>query len=127
MPFERPYKGLMPYKEDDAQFFFGRKREEGIITANLMAARITMLYGPSGVGKTSLLRAGVVHRLRQLAERNLTKRGNPKFAVVLMNSWRDDPVERLKQEARKTVRRHSMGGLPFRRPRLARWLIHCMI
>ena len=41
--------------------FFGREREIEVIAANLVASRLTVLYGPSGVGKTSLLRAGVVH------------------------------------------------------------------
>src|SRR5436309_10891384 len=36
-----------------------------VIVANLMAARLTVLFGASGVGKTSLLRAGVAHRLRR--------------------------------------------------------------
>ena len=31
-----------------------------------MASRLTVLYGPSGVGKSSLLRAGVAQRLRSL-------------------------------------------------------------
>ena len=51
----------------DALLFFGRERETEIVTANVLAARLTVLYGPSGVGKTSLLRAGVVHRLRELS------------------------------------------------------------
>ena len=34
--------------------------------SNLVASRLTVLYGPSGVGKSSLLRAGVVLRLRAL-------------------------------------------------------------
>jgi hypothetical protein len=33
-----PYKGLMPYDEDDAAFFFGRAQEIRLITANLFAA-----------------------------------------------------------------------------------------
>ena len=36
------------------------------MAANLMASRLTVLYGPSGVGKSSLLRAGVARRLRTL-------------------------------------------------------------
>ncbi|MGH8070026.1 MAG: tetratricopeptide repeat protein [Candidatus Entotheonellia bacterium] len=87
-----PYKGLMPYTEDDAAFFFGREAEREIITANLMASRLTLLYGASGVGKSSVLRAGVAHHLRQLAQQNLAERGTPEFVVVVFSSWRDDPV-----------------------------------
>ena len=47
----RPYKGLTPYDESDAPFFFGREAEREIITANLMASRLTLLYGPSGLAR----------------------------------------------------------------------------
>jgi ABC-type phosphate transport system ATPase subunit len=56
---ERPFKGLMPYEEADALFFFGREADCGVIASNLMASRLTILYGPSGVGKSSVLDAGV--------------------------------------------------------------------
>jgi hypothetical protein len=64
-PTETPYVGLVPYQEEDADFFFGRDREIRIVTSNLRAHRLTILYGPSGAGKTSLIRAGVVHQLRR--------------------------------------------------------------
>ena len=100
---ERPYKGLMPYDEADAPFFFGREAEQEIISANLMASRLTLLYGPSGVGKSSVLRAGVVRHLRVLAEQNLLERGTPEFAVVVFSSWRDDPITALAAEVEKGV------------------------
>jgi WD40 repeat protein len=56
-----------------------------VIVANLMASRLTVLYGPSGVGKTSLLRAGVAHRLRR--EQNAI--------VVVFSSWTGDPIANL--------------------------------
>ena len=58
-----PYKGLLPYSENDAEFFFGRQSETAIIASNLRAARLTILYGPTGVGKSSALQAGVAHQL----------------------------------------------------------------
>jgi len=88
---ELPFKGLMPYEEADALFFFGREADCGVITSNLMASRLTILYGPSGVGKSSVLDAGVVHHVRQLAQDNLKEIGKPEFAVVVHRSWRDDP------------------------------------
>ena len=68
---DSPYKGLMPYTEADAAFFFGRDEDIEIVIANLLARRLTLLYGASGVGKSSLLGAGVVHRLLDLAHRNV--------------------------------------------------------
>ena len=93
-----PYKGLSPFQDSDRDvpFFFGRERERELVEANLMASRLTVLYGETGVGKSSLLRAGVAHHLRRLARGNLDARGEPGFAVVVFDSWRDDPVQALR-------------------------------
>jgi WD40 repeat protein len=89
-----PYRGLVPFEDSelDALFFFGRERETGLVTANLMAARLTVLYGPIGVGKSSLLRAGVAHGLREQARASVTVGGRPEFGVVVFSSWRDEPI-----------------------------------
>jgi hypothetical protein len=85
---DSPYKGLQPFEDTsvDALLFFGRNRERELIAANLMAARFTVLYGASGVGKSSVLRAGVVHHLRELG------RERAEFAVALFAGWSEDPV-----------------------------------
>ena len=44
------------------------RRERAVIIGNLRASRLTLLYAESGVGKSSLLRAGVAARLRAVAE-----------------------------------------------------------
>lgn len=62
-----PYRGLAPYRERDAALFFGRERECRVIAANLMAVPITLLYGPTGVGKSSLVHAGLVPELRMIS------------------------------------------------------------
>ncbi len=106
---DSPYVGLMPYREEDHPFFRGRDEECAIIIANLMASRLTLLYGPGGVGKSSVLNAGVVYQLRQQAGQNLKRRGIPRLAVVPFRDWSGNPVEALKEEARKSVAR-VMGG-----------------
>jgi hypothetical protein len=98
-----PYKGLVPYTDNDYALFFGRDAERSIIVANLRSARFTLLYGPSGVGKSSVVGAGVVHFLRERAKQNLQKRGSPEFAVVYFNQWRDDPVKGLLRTVRESV------------------------
>src|SRR5438067_3365829 len=98
-----PYKGLMPYEESDADFFFGRDAERETIGDNLLAWRLTLLYGASGVGKSSVLSAGAAHHLRQLSCRNLAESGSPKFVVVVFDSWRDDPAPVLANCIRETV------------------------
>jgi WD40 repeat protein len=100
---ETPYKGLVPYREKDWAFFFGRDSQRKIIVANLVSARLTLLYGPSGVGKSSLLRAGVAHHLRQTIEQNIAQQGVPEFGFVVFNSWRDDPIEPLKQQVQQNI------------------------
>ena len=60
-----PYPGPHAFAEDDAPFFFGRAPEAATLLATLGSSRLTVLYGPSGAGKTSLLFAGVVRRLRE--------------------------------------------------------------
>ena len=83
-----PYKGLNAFEDSelDALLFFGREREREIVVANLIASRLTVLYGPSGVGKSSLLRAAVARSLRQLPEQPL---------VVVFSRWSENPAEAL--------------------------------
>ena len=66
-----------------------------MIVANLLAARVTLFYGPSGVGKSSVLNAGAIPRLRALAEELRTETGRPQHVVVRFSSWRDDPEPAL--------------------------------
>ena len=90
---ETPFVGLIPYGEGDAAFFFGRDGEKGIIAANLRASRLTILYGASGVGKTSVLHAGVVHDLREQVRANAAGRtARTPFAVCAFSTWRGDPL-----------------------------------
>jgi WD40 repeat protein len=94
-PRESPYFGLRYFEERFGAWFFGRDAERGKIITNLRGARLTLLHAESGVGKSSLLRAGVAWRLRELA------RGNPALSdaavevPVVFSSWKDDPIPKL--------------------------------
>jgi CHASE2 domain-containing sensor protein len=90
-----PYVGLDYFVEDDAGLFFGRDGERKRIIGNLRASRLTLLYAESGVGKTSLLRAGVSARIRQLAARSVAERGSARYVPVVFSSWRNDPTSGL--------------------------------
>ena len=60
-----PYKGLRPFGEEDAADFFGRDTlVEAVLDRMRTGARLVALVGPSGSGKSSVLAAGVVPRLR---------------------------------------------------------------
>jgi CHASE2 domain-containing sensor protein len=90
-----PYVGLDYFGEEDAGLFFGRDAERKRILGNLRASRLTLLYAESGVGKSSLLRAGVSARLRQLAARSVAERGSARYVPVVFSAWRGDSKAEL--------------------------------
>ena len=61
-----PFKGLAPFEDsdDDALLFFGRERETQELLDLLRVESIALLFGKSGLGKTSLLLAGVFPHLK---------------------------------------------------------------
>lgn len=60
-----PYKLLDYYEPADEAIFFGREQESQLVSELITAHHLTLLYGASGNGKTSLLLAGVTPRLQQ--------------------------------------------------------------
>lgn len=58
-----PYVGMRPYEASDRRVFFGRSAESVEVARRWLRNRVTILCGPSGVGKTSLLQAGVIPQL----------------------------------------------------------------
>jgi DNA-binding winged helix-turn-helix (wHTH) protein len=63
-PIGRPYKFLDYYTEQDANLFFGREQEVDVICSQILAHRSFILHGRSGVGKSSILRAGLMPKLK---------------------------------------------------------------
>jgi WD40 repeat protein/DNA-binding SARP family transcriptional activator len=59
-----PFKGLASYETDDADFFCGREQIVADLVARLAADSLVGIVGASGVGKSSILRAGVLPRLQ---------------------------------------------------------------
>jgi eukaryotic-like serine/threonine-protein kinase len=55
-----PYPGLRSFTEKDAAFFFGREEEVSTLWERLRSRHLSGVIGPSGAGKTSFVRAGVV-------------------------------------------------------------------
>jgi serine/threonine protein kinase len=96
-----PYVGLQPYHEVDQDYFFGRERDSRVISSNLYAAPLTVLYGASGVGKSSVLRAGVMPRLR----------ASPRTAVVIFDGWADQNLlTTLKAKCLEAIAVATRGG-----------------
>jgi hypothetical protein len=69
-----PYRGLSAMTESDADFFFGRDRETAEVIRALATApdKLPILFGNSGVGKSSIAQAGVL-------------------AALMRQGWRDAP------------------------------------
>jgi len=61
----RPYKFLDYYQEQDSQIFFGREEEIEKICSKILAHRTFIIHGRSGVGKSSIVRAGLLPHLRK--------------------------------------------------------------
>ncbi|MCR9093063.1 MAG: hypothetical protein NXI30_02490 [bacterium] len=92
-PDEHPFVGIRPYHEGQRAIFTGRDDDATRISNKIYSARISVLYAPSGVGKTSVLRALVVPELRESGA-----------YVVYHDSWAtDDWMAPLRRSLRKSL------------------------
>ncbi|MFP6685632.1 MAG: AAA family ATPase, partial [Polyangiaceae bacterium] len=62
---ESPFRGLLPFTEQHAGAFFGRDEEIARCVERLRHQAVLPVVGPSGVGKSSFVRAGVLPRLAE--------------------------------------------------------------
>jgi len=60
-----PYRGLSPFQEEDTPLFFGREEEIKRSVQRLLTNRFLAIVGPSGIGKTSLIHAGIIPLIRE--------------------------------------------------------------
>jgi len=81
---QNPWPGLLQYQEADREFFHGRRTETDELLRLVMRARLSVLFGLSGLGKSSLLRAGLFPRLR--SEENIL----PVYLRLDFNAERPD-------------------------------------
>ncbi|NDB26093.1 MAG: ATP-binding protein, partial [Gammaproteobacteria bacterium] len=102
---EHPWLGLASFTEQTRQYFFGREGEIGELTRRVQRKQLTVLFGQSGLGKTSILNAGVVPRLR--AEGYC-----PVYVRVDYGSSAPPPAEQIKQ----AVFRATAGSGAWTRP-----------
>lgn len=63
-PDDNPYLGLKSYNEADKALFFGREALADQLTGEITRRPLTIVLGASGAGKTSLVQAGLLPRLR---------------------------------------------------------------
>src|SRR5947207_2949314 len=62
---QHPFPGLAPFSEADAAWFRGRREETEDLLVLVRREPLTVFYGTSGHGKTSLLHAGLFPLLRE--------------------------------------------------------------
>ena len=89
--------------EVDQRLFFGREQEIDHLLHRIRAIRLLVLFGKSGLGKTSLLQAGLYPRLR---ERGLLP------IPVRLNQPNIEPVQAVFQALRATCRAHGVEYEP---------------
>jgi WD40 repeat protein len=65
LDIDHPWPGLASFRKQDARFFHGRDPEIGQLEQLVHRARCVVLYGASGIGKTSIINAGLVPRLAE--------------------------------------------------------------
>ncbi len=61
---QHPWLGLASFTEETRAYFYGREDEIAELSRRVQRKLLTILFGQSGLGKTSILRAGIVPRLR---------------------------------------------------------------
>ena len=74
-----PYRGLARFEPDDRELFFGRDRLIAELRELVCSHRFAVVFGASGSGKSSLLRAGLIPSLRE----EIAARGRPAVLRVL--------------------------------------------
>jgi energy-coupling factor transporter ATP-binding protein EcfA2 len=93
----QPFRGLSPFRSQDRDFFFGREALVDKLQQKLAKDNFLPVLGPSGSGKSSLVLAGLVPRLKEQA---------PGLQVIEDLTPGGAPVEQLK------VRQAKLGPGP---------------
>jgi len=66
-----PYMGLETFREEDANFYFGREMEKAELVSKCSRYDFVTVVGQSGTGKSSLVQAGLLPHLRRQAQKRL--------------------------------------------------------
>ena len=112
-----PYVGLAPYQADDADRFFGREALTDTLLTLVGERPFVGIFGSSGAGKSSLLRAGLVARSARTRDRADTRRRSDHRA----GRARGQPRRRARRPGPRRPRRRPAGparlaGEGLRRP-----------
>ncbi|MGF1596993.1 MAG: protein kinase [Acidimicrobiales bacterium] len=115
-----PYKGLASFQPEDADLFFGREDLVDELLRRLQMARVLVVAGPSGSGKSSVVRAGLLPSLRAGA-----LPGSNRWRVEMFTPG-PDPIDELHYRLTRGSGRATPAATSAelaRDPRLARRLL----
>ncbi len=93
-----PWLGLASFTEETRAYFFGRDEEVAELSRRVQRKLLTVLFGQSGLGKTSILRAGLVPRLRGQGY-------CPVYVRIDYGRESPEPAEQIKQAISRAARR----------------------
>jgi len=99
---ESPWLGLRSFSEETRGYFFGRDAELDDLYERVIHRPLTIFFGQSGLGKTSLLRAGLIPRLRETGF----------VPVILRVGWNaadEEPEQQVKAALRSALRSASVA------------------
>ncbi len=92
-----PYRFLDRFDVEDAEFFFGREEDTRILIQMIESNQLVILFGRSGIGKTSLLCAGVMASLAEKSEEaGADEEGDLPWLGVYSRCL-DDPTKSIKE------------------------------
>lgn len=91
-----PWLGLASFTEETRQYFHGRDEEVAELGRRVQRKLLTVLFGQSGLGKTSILRAGLVPRLRGEGY-------CPVYVRIDYGKDAPEPAEQIKQAILRTA------------------------
>jgi hypothetical protein len=92
-----PWLGLDSFTEETRGYFYGRDDEVAELARRVQRKLLTVLFGQSGLGKTSILRAGLVPRLRNHGY-------CPIYVRIAYSADAPEPGEQIKQTILQTAR-----------------------
>jgi tetratricopeptide (TPR) repeat protein len=93
-----PWLGLASFTEETRAYFYGREEEVAELARRVQRKLLTILFGQSGLGKTSILRAGLVPRLRGQGY-------CPIYVRIDYGREAPEPAVQIKQAIAQTARR----------------------
>jgi hypothetical protein len=92
-----PWPGLSSFTEETRAYFYGRDEEVGELARRVQRKLLTVLFGQSGLGKTSILRAGLAPRLRSQGY-------CPIYVRIDYGKDSPEPAEQIKQAISRTAK-----------------------